>query len=227
MKRTIAGLLALIVLASSCDSLKNSFAPTAAELLATVSFDNRLTQPMTQVIAHPYFNDGGCRQAPDTTLRGRVLDVNVARYQDYSIGVPAGCWVFLMRFEGVAGQVIAGASLTEGGAKSIPIFTAPTVPAAGASDGTLRINNTATGHTAAITRIFTDACTPSSLYASGPTGGATTVRTVNVPQGSSTTIALPSTCHAITVRFSDGRYDVGVVTIPTTTRTLTVVVRPN
>lgn len=224
--RRKTAMLALLLAVAGCDSMPDSFGPTADDLLASISIDNRLTQPVTQVLVHPYYNDGGCRQAVDTTLRGRALDVNIARYQDYSIGLAPGCWVILMRFEGVPGQVIAGASLLEGGSKSISIFEAPAAPASGTADGTLRINNTAPGHTAAITRIYTDACRPGSLYASGATGGATTVRTANVAHGASTTLALPSTCHVVTIRFSDGRYDVGVVTIPTTTRSLTVLARP-
>jgi hypothetical protein len=219
-------IVALALAAIGCDSMPDSFGPTSDDLRASISIDNRITQPVTQVIVHPYYDDGGCRQAVDTTLRGRVVDVNIARYEDFSLGVAPGCWLVLMRFQGVPGQVIAGASLLEGASKSIPIFEAPAAPASGVADGTLRINNTAPGHTAAITRIYTDACRPGALYASGSTGGATTERTVNVAHGASTTLSLPSTCHAITIRFSDGRYDVGVVTIPTTTRSLTVLTTP-
>lgn len=207
-------LLALATSVVGCDSMPNSIGPTTQDLLSKFTIYNNAPAPMTQVLVHPTTSFGGCSQTNDGSLPRGLATFTARTGEGRDINLPAGCYVFFVRFEGHAGHVQVAASLGDDDAKYTTIPALPVPPAAGVSDGSLRITNAATQNTTAITRIYTDACVSSNrYYGLGAAGGATTDNAVNVAHGQSVTIPLPRTCHLVTILWANGGYQFGTYTI--------------
>lgn len=205
-----ATLGALGLALAACDSMPDSFGPTAADLLSKFTIWNRAPAAMTHALVHPTSSFGGCAQQNDSTLSGGVASFTTRSGEGRDFNLDAGCYVLFVRFEGHPGHVQVATSLGEDDAQSTTIYSLPTPPAAGANDGSLRITNAASAHTASISRIYTDACVSSNrFYGIGAAGGATTDNEVSVAHGASVTIALPRTCHLVTILWSNGWYQFG------------------
>jgi hypothetical protein len=209
-----AGLVALAATLAGCDSMPDSLGPTERDLLSKFTIWNNAPAPMTQVLVHPTANFGGCNQQNDPSLAGGLANFTTNKGQGRDFNLDAGCWVFFVRYEGHPGHVQLAASLGDDDSKSATIIALPVAPAAGVNDGSLRITNAATQHTASISRIYTDACVANNrFYGIGATGGATTDNKVTVAHGASVTIPLPRTCHLVTILWSNGWYQFGTYTI--------------
>ena len=209
-----AALVALAASLTACDSMPDSLGPTADDLLSKFTIWNNAPAAMTQVLVHPTTTFGGCTQQNDPSLSGGLATFTTGTGQGRDFNLDAGCYVFFVRFAGRPGHVQVAASLGDDDYKSTTITALPAPPAAGTSDGSLRITNAAAGHTAPISRIYTDACVANNrFYGLGATGGATTDNAVNVAHGQSTTIPLPRTCHLVTILWSNGAYQFGTYTI--------------
>ena len=207
-------LVALATAVAGCDSMPDSLGPTDADLLSKFTIWNRAPAAMTQVLVHPTSTFGGCSQPNDPSLSGGVANFTTSTGQGRDINLATGCYVFFVRFAGHPGHVQLAASLGDDDSKSATIMALPAPPAAGVSDGSLRITNAATRHTAAITRIYTDACVANNrFYGIGASGGVTTDNAVNVAIGQSVTIPMPRTCHLITILWANGAYQFGTYTI--------------
>ena len=207
-------LLAIAAVVGGCDSLPNSLGPTAEDLLSKFTIWNDAPAPMTQVLLHPTTSFGGCGQAPDSTLGGGLAAFTSRTGEGRDFNLQPGCYVFFVRWQGHPGHMQVATSLGLDDYKSTRIASLPTPPAAMARDGSLRITNAASGHTAAISRIYTDACVANNrFYGIGASGGATTDNTVNVAHGQSVTIPLPRTCHLVTILWANGWYQFGTWTI--------------
>ena len=214
--RRAARALSLVALATTlagCDSMPNAIGPTEHDLLSTFTIWNNAPAAMTQVLVHPTSSQGWCPKPNEAGLPSGLTTFSTAKGQGRDFNLPAGCYVFFARYAGRPGVVQLGAILGDDDHKSSTITALPAPPAAGVSDGSLRITNNAASN-AAITRIYTDACQPNNpYYGIGPTGGATTDNAVNVAKGASVTIALPRTCHLITMLWSNGGYQFGTYNI--------------
>jgi hypothetical protein len=206
--------IALGVVMTGCDSLPDSIGPSARDLLSGFTIWNDAPAPMTQALLHPNYTFGGCAQARDSTIGGGIATFTTRTGEGRTFNLESGCYVFFVRWEGHPGHVQVAASLGFDESKSVTIASLPTPPAAMPSDGSARVINAATQHTAAITRIYTDACVANNrFYGLGAGGGATTDNVVNVAHGASVTIPLPRTCHLITILWSNGWYQFGTYNI--------------
>ena len=209
-----AAMVALAASLAGCDSMPDSLGPTEGDLLSKFTIWNNAPAAMTQVLVHPTTTFGGCTQQNDPSLSGGLATFTTSTGGGRDFNLDQGCYVFFVRFAGRPGHVQVAASLGADDYKSTTISALPVPPAAGVSDGSLRITNAATRHSAPISRIYTDACVANNrFYGLGASGGATTDNAVNVAQGASVTIPLPRTCHLVTILWSNGAYQFGTYTI--------------
>lgn len=202
-----AALPALMLLAAGCDSMPDALGPTARDLLSTFAIWNDTPAPMTQALMHPT-RFGTCTEQDDAALPGGVYEFTSRTREGREFHVPAGCYVFFVRFDGQPGHVQVAAVLGDDDYESTRIPALPPVPEALPDGATLRIDNLEPGHTGTITRVYLDPCVTHNnrYYGFGDEGGATRDLPVNVPHGESLTLSVPPTCHLVTVLWDDGAY---------------------
>lgn len=205
--------LAAVALLAGCDSLPDSLGPKADDLLAEYSISAWGSSPINHVLVHPLNGLQSCTQPDDDTRQGGAFDGTYHRNTSFLFRGKAGCYVMFVRFAGAPGFYEFVVDLEPADYDYQFFNPVPTVPPAGTADGSVRIANAATAHSAPISRIYVDACSPNGRTNLGPSGGASLVSDVSVAHGQSVTIPVPRTCHMITVLWSNGYYQFGRYTI--------------
>jgi hypothetical protein len=209
----LASLAAILSALVGCDSLPGALGPNDDDLLATYSISAWGTTPINHVLVHPVNQASWCTQPADSSRVGGVFDGTYHRNTSFDFRGKAGCYVMFVRFADAPGFHEIRTELEAGEYDYVFFNPVPTVPPPSPTDGSVRIVNAATQHTAAISRIYVDACSPNGQTNNGPAGGVSVVNTQSVAHGQSVTIPMPRTCQMITVVWSNGWYQFGKYTI--------------